>query len=115
MQHIPLGGLSTERAYAVIDSLLDNLHIEHDEFIAPMILNALHADGSILCYKYEAGNTKPPIGILPKAIHNSKRYTEVCEAIVRYYQAGMPIPIVWVEEHNELLNFERERSKKINT
>ncbi len=46
---------------------------------------------------------KPPIGLIPKSINDQKRYHEVCEAITRYYNASLEIPIEWIEEYNELV------------
>lgn len=46
--------------------------------------------------------TVPPIGLLPRAIATTERYHEVCGAIARYYQAGLPFPLEWIEEYNEL-------------
>lgn len=31
------------------------------------------------------------------------RFTEVCEAIAKQYEALKPIPVEWVEEYNELI------------
>jgi hypothetical protein len=51
--------------------------------------------------------TKPPLGLIPKEFYyehvNRKRFQEVCEAITRYYNAGLQINIEWVEEYNELI------------
>lgn len=46
---------------------------------------------------------KPPIGLMPKFIHREKRLMDVCGAISRYYNAGLEIPIEWVQEYNELV------------
>ena len=46
---------------------------------------------------------KPPIGLTPKKIHDNKRFYEVCGAIVRYYSAGLKIPVEWIMEYNELV------------
>lgn len=46
---------------------------------------------------------KPPLGLIPKFIHKERRFIEVCGAISRYYEAGLVIPIEWVEEYNELV------------
>ena len=46
---------------------------------------------------------KPPIGIIPKHIHQEKRFVDLCGAICRYYEAGLQIPIEWIEEYNELV------------
>jgi hypothetical protein len=45
---------------------------------------------------------KPPIGIMPKYIWDSKRKEELSEAINRFTSAGSQIPIEWIEEYNEL-------------
>ena len=46
---------------------------------------------------------KPPIGLIPKAIHDYKRLSSIRGAITRYYNADLPIPIKWVKEYNELI------------
>jgi hypothetical protein len=46
---------------------------------------------------------KPPIGIEPKNIWLSTRYNALNEAIQRYKDAELVIPIEWVEERNELV------------
>lgn len=45
----------------------------------------------------------PPLGLIPKNINDAKRFNEVCGALVRYYNANLPIEIEWVEEYNELV------------
>ena len=48
-----------------------------------------------------------PIGLKPKEIHERDtailRFNEVCGAISRYYNACIKIPIIWLEEYNELI------------
>ena len=46
---------------------------------------------------------RPPLGLIPKEVWQSKRFKEVCEAITRYYTSGFQIPLEWVEEYNELV------------
>lgn len=46
---------------------------------------------------------RPPLGLLPKDIHRIKRFNDICEAIVRYYNTNWPIPVEWIEEYNELI------------
>ena len=46
---------------------------------------------------------KPPLGLMPNDLHKEHRFYKVCAVISRYYNAGMKIPIVWVEEYNELV------------
>ena len=45
---------------------------------------------------------KPPLGLMPEDIYdlisNSKRMTEILDAMTRYSEANRPIPIIWVEE-----------------
>ena len=50
---------------------------------------------------------QPPLGLIPKKFHDERvraeRFNEVCGAIARYYDAGLKINIVWIEEYNELV------------
>lgn len=46
--------------------------------------------------------TVPPIGIMPRHIHEERRADELAKAIIRYANSGTPIPTEWVAEHNEL-------------
>lgn len=47
--------------------------------------------------------TKPPIGIMPKEIWEENRLEALKEAMERRKQVNLPIPLIWVEEYNELL------------
>ena len=51
--------------------------------------------------------SKPPLGVMPKNIYYQKVYKErlsdLCGAISRYYNSGLPIRIEWIEEYNELI------------
>lgn len=47
---------------------------------------------------------KPPLGLVPKYIHEEKRLHAIREAIIRYVQEGYVIPLEWVEEYNELIS-----------
>ena len=55
---------------------------------------------------------KPPIGLKPKKYHLLERLNEVRSAIVRYYEAELPIPVEWIEEYNELIK--PKEDEKIN-
>lgn len=46
---------------------------------------------------------KPPIGLKPKYIWEQERLGEICDAVIRYYNEGLQIPIAWIEEYNELV------------
>ncbi|MCC9023014.1 hypothetical protein [Bacillus nakamurai] len=48
-------------------------------------------------------NTKPPLGVIPKQLHDLYRFSELRNAIKRYIDAECGIPIEWVEEYNLLL------------
>ena len=45
---------------------------------------------------------KPPIGIYPKNIWESKRFSELKGAINRYLDASLPVSEDWIFEYNEL-------------
>jgi hypothetical protein len=47
-------------------------------------------------------NNKPPIGIEPKFVWDARRHLGLGDAIVRYIDDSLPVPIEWVEEYNEL-------------
>lgn len=53
---------------------------------------------------------KPPLGLTPKWVIQEARYFDVCGAISRYYNAGLKIPIEWIEEYNELVEWFSQRS-----
>lgn len=46
---------------------------------------------------------KPPLGLIPKDIHDLHRQLEIREAMMRYLDAGMDIPQEWVNEYRELM------------
>ena len=47
---------------------------------------------------------KPPLGLKPKWIHDEGRRKDILDAIERYSEANMPIPIEWVKELRELIH-----------
>ena len=48
---------------------------------------------------------RPPIGLVPKHIRQKERFLEICKAISKYYNAGCKIPVEWIKEYNELVDF----------
>ncbi len=48
-------------------------------------------------------NKKPPLGILPRKIHDSMRLEGLKAAIIRYVNASCEIDPEWVKEYNELI------------
>lgn len=59
----------------------------------------------------ELETKKPPIGIKPRYIHDSFRRNEIKDAISRYIQANVKIPLKWVTEYNEIIEREHRRTK----
>jgi len=47
---------------------------------------------------------KQPLGLEPRWIHDSKRASDILDAIERYTDANMSIPKKWVEELKDLFN-----------
>lgn len=47
-------------------------------------------------------NKKPPIGLMPHKFWVEERIQNILDAIDRYIQADMKIPIEWIEEYNKL-------------
>lgn len=49
-------------------------------------------------------HVKPPLGLTPKNINDTKRLREIQGAFSRYYNAEMKIPLEWIEEYNSLID-----------
>ena len=49
---------------------------------------------------------KPPLGLVPKRIHNAERRKEILAAMMRYAEEEKVIPLEWLGEYNELLEGE---------
>jgi hypothetical protein len=45
----------------------------------------------------------PPLGIEPKYIWEMRRATDLRDAIYRYTNVCLEVPVRWVEEYNELI------------
>lgn len=58
---------------------------------------------------------RPPLGLVPKKYHdikvNSDRFIQVCTAITRYYNEGLPINIEWITEYNQLVQLDYIKEK----
>jgi hypothetical protein len=52
---------------------------------------------------------EPPIGIVPKWLHDENRAKEIGKAVNRYLDAGIAIPTEWQEELDVLLESMRKR------
>lgn len=45
----------------------------------------------------------PPVGLIPKKVHDNHRVDEIFNAMKRFSKAEYPIPIEWIDELIELL------------
>lgn len=54
---------------------------------------------------------RPPVGILPKYLHDEKRMTTISIAITGYMGYGMEIPADWIKEYNTLAKAYTQRQK----
>ncbi len=61
---------------------------------------------------------KPPLGIMPKRLweyqNNLKRHHELYLAVQRYLDVNMTIPVEWIEELNELIDYFRNYEIRLN-
>ena len=49
---------------------------------------------------------KPPLGIMPRYIWNTRRMADILDAMERYTNARKAIPVEWLIELRELINSE---------
>lgn len=52
--------------------------------------------------------SKPPLGVMPKKIWELQRISDLKDAIDRYANAQINIPIEWIEEYNDLVSSHKE-------
>lgn len=50
---------------------------------------------------------RPPLGLMPKNIHDTTRALDILDAMERYALAGMPAPVEWVLELKEIYPWRR--------
>lgn len=55
-------------------------------------------DGSVISF----GAKKPPLGVIPRYLHEENRRESLARAITSFTEAGLEISPEWVEEYNEL-------------
>lgn len=51
------------------------------------------------------GGERPPIGIKPRYINDEERKQEIMDAMVRYSNAFKPIPVEWLDELRDLIDY----------
>ncbi|WP_010049850.1 hypothetical protein [Carnobacterium maltaromaticum] len=57
---------------------------------------------------------KPPIGLIPRHIHNRQRLSAIEEAIDYYIEASKTIPAEWITEYCELVKMVHGANATIN-
>lgn len=50
---------------------------------------------------------RPPLGLMPKNLHDVKRALDILDAMERYASVQKPIPLEWVQELKMLYPYER--------
>ena len=60
----------------------------------------------------QESSEKPPLGIMPKWLHDEKRMYEIIKAVARYGEANMPVPFEWMEELESLIGPVLNRMRK---
>lgn len=50
------------------------------------------------------GNNKPPLGLMPRWLHDATRMKDIMEACCRYINNYQPIPPEWLSELRDILN-----------
>lgn len=51
---------------------------------------------------------QPPIGLIPRKIANERRMKEIIEAVQRYQEALVEVPVKWIEEYNDLIKINKD-------
>lgn len=51
--------------------------------------------------KRQRKKKKPPIGLMPKALHEQQRVDNLKTVINRYLEVEEPVPVEWIVEYNE--------------
>ena len=64
--------------------------------------NMCTARGKDMCTFSYTPVTKPPIGVMSREMWNRQRRKDLADAMARYLEAGMKIPVEWIEEYNEI-------------
>lgn len=52
---------------------------------------------------------EPPLGLVPRFIHQAGRLRKLEEAICRYLAENHPLPIHWIHEYNQLCEYFENR------
>ena len=71
--------------------------------------NMLTARGGDICWFSYTPVTKPTLGVMSREMWNRQRQKNLADAMARYLEAGMKIPVEWIEEDNEISEKEEEK------
>ena len=47
---------------------------------------------------------RPPLGVMPKYVHDQHRMSDLFNAVLRYMTEGCKLPKEWIAEIDKLLN-----------
>lgn len=65
----------------------------------PAIIKSIKHDNiCMVCLGYVTGEKKPPLGLMPREIHDMNRGLEILDAMKRYIESDKTIPKEWFEE-----------------
>ena len=56
---------------------------------------------------------KPPLGLIPKYVHDQERAVEIFDAMYRYSAHDKPIPIEWIVELQDLYQEEWKGEREL--
>lgn len=59
--------------------------------------------------EFKEAKDKPPLGLMPKYLHDEKRFEDIRNAMGRYTDVGKVVPQEWIEEEKELLKVMKNR------
>lgn len=54
---------------------------------------------------------KPPLGLIPKYHYEYQRLQDIIGAINRYLEAELEVPVIWLEEYNEIIEKRKNNAK----
>jgi hypothetical protein len=55
---------------------------------------------------------KPPVGIMPRSIHNRYRASDLIDAMQRYTKEGRNIPLEWINELDDINSYNKRHGEQ---
>jgi hypothetical protein len=108
IEYIKKYSISTPHSQGFTESIEAFFKIEFQKNITARDINAVHDENNNNIPLI----AKPPLGIMPRYLHDESRMIEIYSAVSRYYHAGKAIPVEWIEEYNELTKSIRNEKSK---